>query len=136
MTLNIALLSCIGISARHIFQALPMFKDQKRYHELVDPLIKREYPAKALNQVVAMAAMCLQEEDCVRPLMADVVMTLGFLTSMPPDPPAPAAPPAAAAAPEPTKKDRDSDHSDSSSSSSDDDGNEEEEDDEDETEEQ
>ncbi|GJM88814.1 hypothetical protein PR202_ga05380 [Eleusine coracana subsp. coracana] len=42
--------------------ALPMFKDQKRYHELVDPLIKKEYPAKALNQVVAMAAMCLQEE--------------------------------------------------------------------------
>ena len=104
-----------------------MFKDQKRYHELVDPLIKKEYPAKALNQVVAMAAMCLQEEDSVRPLMADVVMTLGFLTAMPPDPPAPAAPHAAAvAAPEP-KKDRDSDHSDSSSSSSDDEGNEEEE---------
>ena len=102
-----------------------MFKDQKRYHELVDPLIK-EYPAKALNQVVAMAAMCLQEEDSVRPLMADVVMTLGFLTAMLPDPPAPAAPPAAAAAPEP-KKDRESDHSDSSSSSSDDEGNEEEE---------
>ncbi|XP_066367614.1 probable serine/threonine-protein kinase PBL25 [Miscanthus floridulus] len=107
--------------------AMPMFKDQKRYHELVDPLIKKEYPAKALNQVVAMAAMCLQQEDSVRPLMADVVMTLGFLTAMPPDPPAPAAPPAAAvAAPEP-KKDRDSDHSDSSSSSSDDEGNEEEE---------
>ena len=105
-----------------------MFKDQKRYHELVDPLIKKEYPAKALNQVVAMAAMCLQEEDSVRPLMADVVMTLGFLTAMPPDPPAPAAPPAAAAAAAPEqKKDRESDHSDSSSSSSDDEGNEEEE---------
>ncbi|OEL29229.1 Serine/threonine-protein kinase [Dichanthelium oligosanthes] len=114
--------------------AMPMFKDQKRYHELVDPLIKTEYPAKALNQVVAMAAMCLQEEDSVRPLMADVVMTLGFLTSMPPDPPAPAAPPAAA--PEP-KKDKGSDHSDSSSSSSDDEDNEEEEDEEEEeTEEQ
>ncbi|KAJ1263265.1 hypothetical protein BS78_09G170200 [Paspalum vaginatum] len=104
--------------------AMPMFKEQKRYHELVDPLIKKEYPAKALNQVVAMAAMCLQEEDCVRPLMADVVMTLGFLTTMPPDPPAPAAPPAAV---EP-KKDKESCHSDSSSSSSsDDEGNEEEE---------
>lgn len=106
---------------------MPMFKDQKRYHELVDPLIKKEYPAKALNQVVAMAAMCLQEEDSVRPLMADVVMTLGFLTAMPPDPPAPAAPPPAAA-PEP-KEDKESDHSDSSSSSSsdDDEDNEEEE---------
>ncbi|TVU19729.1 hypothetical protein EJB05_35898 [Eragrostis curvula] len=112
-------------------QALPMFKDQKRYHELVDPLIKKEYPAKALNQVVAMAAMCLQEEDSVRPLMADVVMTLGFLTTMPPDPPASAAPPAAA--PEPNKKEKKSDHSDSSSSSSsDDEGNEEEEEEEEE----
>ncbi|KAF8719536.1 hypothetical protein HU200_024266 [Digitaria exilis] len=110
--------------------AMPMFKDQKRYHELVDPLIKAEYPAKALNQVVAMAAMCLQEEDSVRPLMADVVMTLGFLTSMPPDPPAPAAPPPAAPTP---KKDKGSDHSDSSSSSSDDeDGNEDEEEEEEE----
>ncbi|KAL6619095.1 hypothetical protein ACP70R_034234 [Stipagrostis hirtigluma subsp. patula] len=115
--------------------ALPMFKDQKRYHELVDPLIKKEYPAKALNQVVAMAAMCLQEEDSVRPLMADVVMTLGFLTALPPDPPAPAAPPPAAQEPE---QDKGSDHSDSSSSSSssDDEGNEEEEEEEEETEEQ
>ncbi|XP_062181201.1 probable serine/threonine-protein kinase PBL25 [Phragmites australis] len=112
--------------------AMPMFKDQKRYHELVDPLIKKEYPAKALNQVVAMAAMCLQEEDSVRPLMADVVMTLGFLTAMPPDPPS-AAP---SAAPAPPKQDDKSDHSDSSlSSSSDDEGNQEEEEEE-ETEEQ
>jgi outer membrane biosynthesis protein TonB len=114
------------------FQAMPMFKDQKRYHELVDPLIKTEYPAKALNQVVAMAAMCLQEEDSVRPLMADVVMTLGFLTSMPPDPPAPAAPPAVT---EP-KKEKGSDHSDSSSESSDDEGNEEEEEEEEEADDQ
>jgi len=107
--------------------AMPMFKDQKRYHELVDPLIKKEYAAKALNQVVAMAAMCLQEEDSVRPLMADVVMTLGFLTAMPPDPPAPAAPPAAAAADPDPKKDKESDHSDDSSSSSEDEEDDEEE---------
>ncbi|CAN6337367.1 unnamed protein product [Urochloa humidicola] len=115
--------------------AMPMFKDQKRYHELVDPLIKTEYPAKALNQVVAMAAMCLQEEDSVRPLMADVVMTLGFLTSMPPDPPAPAAPPPSA--PEPKKdKGQSDDHSDSSSESSDDDEGNEDDEEEDEGEEQ
>ncbi|CAL4901180.1 unnamed protein product [Urochloa decumbens] len=114
--------------------AMPMFKDQKRYHELVDPLIKTEYPAKALNQVVAMAAMCLQEEDSVRPLMADVVMTLGFLTSMPPDPPAPAAPPTAT--PEPKKDKRSDDHSDSSSDSSDDDEGNDDEEEEEEAEEQ
>ena len=104
-------------------QAQPLFKDQKRYHELVDPLVKREYPAKALNQVVAMASMCLQEEDCVRPMMGDVVMTLGFLTMLPPDPPSVQADPAPAPAP---KKVDESHHSESSSSSSDDDHDEEE----------
>ncbi|XP_051206110.1 probable serine/threonine-protein kinase PBL23 [Lolium perenne] len=117
--------------------AQPMFKDQKRYHELVDPLVKREYPAKALNQVVAMASMCLQEEDCVRPMMGDVVMTLGFLTMLPPDPPSVNVPPPAAA-PEPKKdeKSHKSHHSDSSSSSSDDDDDHGEEEEEEEEEEQ
>jgi hypothetical protein len=112
-----------------------MFKDQKRYHELVDPLVKREYPAKALNQVVAMASMCLQEEDCVRPMMGDVVMTLGFLTALPPDPPSVTVvvPPPAAPAP---KKDDKAHHSDSSSSSSDDDDDHDEEEEEEEDEEQ
>jgi len=114
--------------------AQPMFKDQKRYHELVDPVIKREYPSKALNQIVAMASMCLQEEDCVRPMMGDVVMTLGFLVDLPPDPPAPVVVPAPAAAPEP-KKDDQSHHSRSSSSSSDDDDDHEEEEEEEEDEE-
>ncbi|KAM3404586.1 hypothetical protein ACQJBY_007592 [Aegilops geniculata] len=118
--------------------AQPKFKDQKKYHELVDPLIKREYPAKALNQVVAMASMCLQEEDCVRPMMGDVVMTLGFLMMLPPDPPAPEPEPAPAPEPVPEpaaapKKDDESRRSGSSSSSSDDDdGGEEEEEEEEE----
>ncbi|XP_078445414.1 putative serine/threonine-protein kinase PBL26 [Wolffia australiana] len=59
--------------------AQPMFKDQTRFHELVDPFLERKYPIKALNQVVAVAAMCLQEEPMVRPLMTDVVMALSFL---------------------------------------------------------
>ncbi|OAY84816.1 probable serine/threonine-protein kinase PBL25 [Ananas comosus] len=65
--------------------AMPMFKDQKRFPELVDPLLEEDYPPKALNQAVAVAAMCLQEEASVRPLMADVVMTLSFLTTPPPE---------------------------------------------------
>lgn len=32
-----------------------------------------------LNQVVAVAAMCLQEEPTVRPFMSDVVTLLSFL---------------------------------------------------------
>ncbi|XP_064975704.1 probable serine/threonine-protein kinase PBL26 [Musa acuminata AAA Group] len=61
--------------------ALPMFRDQKRYPELVDPLLQGDYPAKGLSQAVAVAAMCLQEEASVRPLMADVVKALSFLTT-------------------------------------------------------
>ncbi|CAA6661814.1 unnamed protein product [Spirodela intermedia] len=59
--------------------AQPMFKDQMRFPELVDPFLRGNYPTKALNQAVAVAAMCLQEEPIVRPLMTDVVMALGFL---------------------------------------------------------
>ena len=76
-----------------------MFKDQTKFHELVDPLLKGKYETKALNQAVAIAAMCLQEEPMVRPLMTDVVMALGFLVvplenvQLPPPPPPPEAPP-------------------------------------------
>ncbi|CAL9046360.1 unnamed protein product [Musa acuminata subsp. burmannicoides] len=61
--------------------AMPMFRDQKRFPELVDPLLRGDYPAKGLSQAIAVAAMCLQEEASVRPLMTDVVMSLSFLTT-------------------------------------------------------
>ncbi|KAG6511978.1 probable serine/threonine-protein kinase PBL26 [Zingiber officinale] len=63
--------------------AMPMFRDQKRYPELIDPLLDGDFNLKELNQLVAVAAMCLQEESTVRPLMTDVVMTLSFLTTGP-----------------------------------------------------
>ncbi|PKA63302.1 Serine/threonine-protein kinase [Apostasia shenzhenica] len=72
--------------------AQPMFRDQRRFPELVDPLLRGAYPAKGLNQVVGVAAMCLQEEASVRPLMADVVLALSFLTEGPPLSPAPPPP--------------------------------------------
>lgn len=59
-----------------------MFKDQKRYKELVDPLLKGDYPTKGLNQAVAVAAMCLQEDASTRPMMTDVVTALSFLLSL------------------------------------------------------
>ncbi|THU68298.1 hypothetical protein C4D60_Mb08t02430 [Musa balbisiana] len=43
--------------------------------------VYRDYPAKGLSQAVAVAAICLQEEASVRPLMADVVKALSFLTT-------------------------------------------------------
>ncbi|ONK77034.1 uncharacterized protein A4U43_C02F2420 [Asparagus officinalis] len=66
--------------------AQPMFREQKKYPELADPILQGDYPLKSLNQAVAVVAMCLQEEASVRPLMADVVMTLSFLIEPMPTP--------------------------------------------------
>ncbi|XP_057534832.1 probable serine/threonine-protein kinase PBL25 [Amaranthus tricolor] len=51
-----------------------------KYHELADPLLGGDYPEKGLNQAVAIAAMCLQEEETARPFMSDVVTALNYLT--------------------------------------------------------
>ncbi|XP_020578800.1 probable serine/threonine-protein kinase PBL26 isoform X2 [Phalaenopsis equestris] len=63
--------------------AQPILKDQKRYLELVDPRLKGTVPLRGLNQAVAVAAMCLQEEASVRPVMADVVVALSYLQELP-----------------------------------------------------
>ncbi|KAF2292633.1 hypothetical protein GH714_026140 [Hevea brasiliensis] len=63
--------------------AQPVFKDPNRYPELADPLLRGEFPVRALNQAVAVAAMCLQEEAGVRPLMSDVVRALSFPGGVP-----------------------------------------------------
>lgn len=64
-------------------QAKPMLRDRKRYSELVDPLLRGEYPERDLGQAVGVAAMCLQEESLVRPFMSDAVVALGFLAEVP-----------------------------------------------------
>lgn len=51
---------------------------------MADPNLKGNYPEKGLNQAIAVAAMCLQEEASIRPFIADVVTALDFL-SMPTD---------------------------------------------------
>ncbi|GAU13599.1 hypothetical protein TSUD_347030 [Trifolium subterraneum] len=56
--------------------AQPIFRDPKKYGDLADPNLGTNYPEKDLNQVVAIAAMCLQEESAARPLMSDVVTAL------------------------------------------------------------
>lgn len=62
-------------------QAQSLFRDPKRFPEMADPLLKKQFPEKDLQQAVAIAAMCLQEEEAVRPLMSDVVTTLSFLSA-------------------------------------------------------
>lgn len=63
--------------------AHPIFKEPHRYGELADPLIQGDLPVRGLNQAVAVAAMCLNEEASVRPLMSDVVTALSFLGTEP-----------------------------------------------------
>lgn len=46
---------------------------------MADPLLQGDFPVRGLNQAVAVAAMCLQEEATVRPLISDVVTALSFL---------------------------------------------------------
>ncbi|CAJ1976309.1 unnamed protein product [Sphenostylis stenocarpa] len=67
--------------------ATPLFRDPKRYPEMADPLLNMNFPAKDLNQVVAIASMCLQEEADARPLISDVVTALSFLSTPPAPPP-------------------------------------------------
>lgn len=62
-----------------MFQAQPIFKDPNRYHELADPLLHRNFPVRAFNQAVAVAAMCLNDEPAARPMISDVVTALTFL---------------------------------------------------------
>ncbi|KAL2325290.1 hypothetical protein Fmac_024348 [Flemingia macrophylla] len=63
--------------------AQPIFRDPKRYPDMADPVLHKNFPEKDLNQVVAIASMCLQEEADARPLISDVVTALSFLSTAP-----------------------------------------------------
>ncbi|XP_057971364.1 probable serine/threonine-protein kinase PBL25 [Malania oleifera] len=60
--------------------AQPIFKDPRRFPEMADPLLSKNFPERGLNQAVAIAAMCLQDEAMARPLISDVVTALSFLS--------------------------------------------------------
>ncbi|XP_034678200.1 probable serine/threonine-protein kinase PBL23 isoform X1 [Vitis riparia] len=60
--------------------AQPLLKDRRKFTLMADPLLEGNYPIKGLYQALAVAAMCLQEEASIRPLMSDVVMALEYLS--------------------------------------------------------
>lgn len=76
--------NCLSI-VHTIEQAQPIFRDPSRFPEMADPVLKREFLVTSLNQAVGVAAMCLQDEPTVRPLISDVVAALSFLAVAPPD---------------------------------------------------
>ncbi|KAI5330924.1 PREDICTED: serine/threonine-kinase [Prunus dulcis] len=60
--------------------AKPMLMDRINYASMADPLLGGKFPVKGLNQAVAIAAMCLNEEADCRPSMGDVVTALEHLS--------------------------------------------------------
>ncbi|CAN8260615.1 unnamed protein product [Cochlearia groenlandica] len=60
--------------------AQPIFRDPKRYPDMADPVLEKNFSERGLNQAVAIASMCLQEEASARPLISDVMVALSFLS--------------------------------------------------------
>ncbi|GMI84542.1 LOST IN POLLEN TUBE GUIDANCE 2, PBS1-Like 5 [Hibiscus trionum] len=61
--------------------AQPLFREPKKFPDMADPVLEKRFPERGLNQAVAVAAMCLQDEATARPLMSDVVTVLSFLSA-------------------------------------------------------
>ncbi|PWA94284.1 protein kinase superfamily protein [Artemisia annua] len=66
--------------------ARPLFKDRRKFGQMADPVLEGEYPVRGLYQALAIAAMCVQEQPTMRPLIADVVTALNYLASQKYDP--------------------------------------------------
>jgi hypothetical protein len=69
-----------------LLQANPLFKDQRNFSKMVDPLLEGQYPARGLYQALAVAAMCVEEQSSMRPVIADVVAALNYISSQKYDP--------------------------------------------------
>ncbi|XP_010260133.1 PREDICTED: serine/threonine-protein kinase CDL1-like isoform X2 [Nelumbo nucifera] len=66
--------------------ARPLFKDRRKFSQMADPMLQGQYPVRGLYQALAVAAMCVQEQPTMRPLIADVVTALTYLASQTYDP--------------------------------------------------
>lgn len=53
---------------------------------MVDPLLQGQYPVRGLYQALAIAAMCVQEQPNMRPVITDIVTALNYLASQKYDP--------------------------------------------------
>ncbi|KAI3474030.1 hypothetical protein Pfo_028818 [Paulownia fortunei] len=59
---------------------------QRKFSQIADPVLQGQYPARGLYQALAVAAMCVQEQPNLRPMIADVVTALTYLASQKYDP--------------------------------------------------
>ncbi|KAL2545155.1 putative serine/threonine-protein kinase PBL7 [Forsythia ovata] len=53
----------------------------RKFYKMADPALERQYPVRGLYQALAIAAMCVQEQPNMLPLIADVVIALNYLAS-------------------------------------------------------
>jgi len=67
-------------------QARPLFRDRRKFSQMADPTLQGQYPPRGLYQALAVAAMCVQEQANMRPVIADVVTALSYLASQKYDP--------------------------------------------------
>ncbi|XP_006366052.1 serine/threonine-protein kinase CDL1-like [Solanum tuberosum] len=61
--------------------ARPLISD-KKLHSIADPLLRGNYPRKALDKALTVAAMCLQEDASTRPLISEVVTALDYILNI------------------------------------------------------
>ncbi|KAJ7972468.1 Protein kinase-like protein [Quillaja saponaria] len=66
--------------------ARPLFKERRKFSQMADPMLQGQYPPRGLYQALAIAAMCVQEQATMRPVIADVVTALTYLASQKYDP--------------------------------------------------
>ncbi|KAJ0489232.1 putative protein kinase RLK-Pelle-RLCK-VIIa-1 family [Helianthus annuus] len=64
-----------------LIQARPFLRDRKKYVQLVDPLLPGRFSMRTVHHMVAITAMCLQDEANFRPLISDIVVGLEYLAS-------------------------------------------------------
>uniref|UniRef100_A0A5B7B5T9 non-specific serine/threonine protein kinase n=1 Tax=Davidia involucrata TaxID=16924 RepID=A0A5B7B5T9_DAVIN len=66
--------------------ARPLFKDRRKFSQMADPTLQGKFPVRGMYQALAVAAMCVQEQPNLRPVIADVVTALSYLASQKYDP--------------------------------------------------
>ncbi|KAK2990481.1 hypothetical protein RJ640_028589 [Escallonia rubra] len=69
-----------------LIQARPLFKDRRKFSQIADPTLQGQYPVRGLYQALVVAAMCVQDQPNLRPVIADVVTALTYLASQNYDP--------------------------------------------------
>uniref|UniRef100_A0A0D9VP52 non-specific serine/threonine protein kinase n=1 Tax=Leersia perrieri TaxID=77586 RepID=A0A0D9VP52_9ORYZ len=79
------LVSLVGFCAQGDERLLsrPFLHDKRKFHRLADPALHGCYPTSALNQLVVISIMCLQDQPHVRPIISDVVIGLNHVASQP-----------------------------------------------------